>query len=123
MHLLPVGPSSTVAVKVNDGNANSNESSIVVAVNRPPTVDAGPDVSGAEGAAISLDGTVSDPDGNTFTVKWTYTAGAGVDAGATCSFADDTAVDTTITCTDDGRSRRSWRRRTAMAPSRATRPR
>jgi len=96
------GLSSTVRVKVNDGDANSNEDSIVVSLNRPPSVDAGPNVSGAEGSAISLDGTVSDPDGNSFTVKWTYTAGAGVDTGATCAFANDTAVDTTINCTDDG---------------------
>ncbi len=94
--------SSTVAVRVNDGDANSNEDSIVVSLNRPPTVDAGPNVSGSEGSAIPLDGTVSDPDGTAFTVKWTYTAGAGVDTGTTCSFGNDTAVDTTITCTDDG---------------------
>jgi hypothetical protein len=93
---------STVAVKVNDGNADSNTSSVIVAVNAPPGVDAGPNVSGAEGSAISLDGTVSDPEGNSFTVKWTYTAGAGVDAGTTCAFANDAAVDTTINCTDDG---------------------
>lgn len=94
--------SSTVAVKVNDGNADSNEASIVVSTNRPPTVHAGPDVSGYEGSAISLDGTVSDPGGTAFTVKWTYTAGAGVDTRTTCSFGNDTSVDTTITCTDDG---------------------
>src|SRR5204862_7891686 len=90
------------AVKVNDGTANSNESSIVVSLNRPPSVSAGPNVSGAEGSSLSLDGTVTDPDGDSFTVKWTYTLGAGVSPTATCSFANDTAVDTTITCTDNG---------------------
>lgn len=66
----------------------------------PPTVDAGAPASGAEGSAISLDGSVTD-NGST-TTAWTYAAGAGVDAGATCSFAAAGSVDTTITCTDDG---------------------
>jgi hypothetical protein len=96
------GTSSTVSVKVFDGSDNSNTASQSVTINRGPTTDAGPNGSGNEGSAIALDGTVTDPEGDSFTVKWTYTAGAGVDAGATCSFANDTAVDTTITCTDDG---------------------
>jgi hypothetical protein len=73
-----------------------------VTINRGPNTDAGPNASGAEGSTIALDGTVTDPEGDSFTVKWTYTAGAGVDTGATCAFANDTAVDTTIKCTDDG---------------------
>jgi hypothetical protein len=68
----------------------------------PPSVDAGGAVSGNEGSAIALNGTVSDPDGDTVTTLWTYAPFSGVDLGATCSFADATAVDTTITCTDDG---------------------
>jgi PKD domain len=74
----------------------------VVEENRPPTVDAGPDVSGDEGSPIPLDGTASDPNGTALTTSWTFTPGAGVDPGATCSFADPSAVDTTVTCTDDG---------------------
>lgn len=70
--------------------------------NDPPSVDAGGAVIGNEGSAIALDGTVSDPDGDTVTQLWTYAAFSGVDAGATCSFASGTSVDTTITCTDDG---------------------
>jgi uncharacterized repeat protein (TIGR01451 family) len=96
------GTSSTVSVKVFDGDDNSGEASQVVAINRAPSTDAGPNASGDEGSAIALDGTVTDPEGDSITVKWTYTAGAGVDAGATCAFANDTAVDTTIKCTDDG---------------------
>src|SRR5439155_1202674 len=64
------GASSTVAVKVNDGTANSNESSIVVTLNRPPTVSAGGNVSGAEGSTIALHGTASDPDSDTCMVDW-----------------------------------------------------
>jgi len=71
-------------------------------VNRPPVVNAGTDVTGSEGSAISLDGTVSDPDGDPTTTGWTYAAVSGVDAGATCSFGNAASIDTTISCTDDG---------------------
>ena len=68
--------------------------------NPPPVINAGADKSGAEGSAMALDATVTDTD--PVTTKWTATAGAGVDAGATCTFANPDAVDTTVTCTDDG---------------------
>ena len=71
--------------------------------NTPPTVNAGGPYSGTEGSAVSLDGTVSDTDaGDTLTTSWSYAIGVGVDAGATCAFADASAVDTSVTCTDDG---------------------
>lgn len=74
-----------------------------VVVNRPPTADAGGDVSGSEGSAIALSGSGADPDaGDTLTYGWSYAAGADVDAGASCSFADAADPTTTITCTDDG---------------------
>jgi hypothetical protein len=62
--------------------------------NTPPSVDAGPDVSGDVGDSITLDGTVTDPD-NTPTLQW------AVDSPF-CSFADATAEDTTISCTKAG---------------------
>jgi hypothetical protein len=51
-----------------------------------------------------LTGTESDPGTNDqLTHSWSYTAGSGVDAGATCSFSpSNTALSPTITCTDDG---------------------
>jgi hypothetical protein len=67
--------------------------------NDPPVVSAGPDVSGGEGSPIILNGTVTQNDEAGFdplTTTWT------VNAGAPCAFADASAVDTTITCTDDG---------------------
>ena len=60
---------------------------------------AGPDATGVEGGAVALTGAVS-TDANRPT--WTYTPGADVDAGATCTFADPHAPATTVTCTDDG---------------------
>jgi hypothetical protein len=70
--------------------------------NRAPTADAGGPYSGSEGPSISLDGDASDADGDSLTIKWTATPQSGVDAGASCSFSDDTAVDPTVSCTDDG---------------------
>jgi Bacterial Ig domain/PKD domain len=71
--------------------------------NTPPTSDAGGPYSGVEGASVALNGTATDVDAaDTLTYLWSYAAGAGVDAGATCSFASATSVDTTVSCTDDG---------------------
>jgi hypothetical protein len=70
--------------------------------NQPPVVDAGAALTGGEGTAVAVSGAVSDPDGDPLTALWTWAAGAGVDAGATCVFADPTAAVTTVSCTDDG---------------------
>ena len=71
--------------------------------NMKPSVDAGDDVGGSEGTAITLSGSATDPDGNdTVSVGWTYTAEAGVDAGATCAFTNASVAVTGVTCTDDG---------------------
>jgi hypothetical protein len=67
----------------------------VVAANR---ADAGPDATGAEGAAIPLTGVAA----GTATPAWSYRPLSGVDTGATCAFADAKAAATTFTCTDDG---------------------
>ncbi|MEO7131841.1 MAG: PKD domain-containing protein, partial [Dermatophilaceae bacterium] len=73
-----------------------------VVSNQPPTASAGGPYAGVEGSAIPLTGSASDPDADSLTYAWTYSSGAGVDAGATCSFANSAALSTTITCTDDG---------------------
>jgi PKD repeat protein len=70
--------------------------------------DAPPDVTsvsadtGAEGSPLSVSATVTDDGLSAVTTAWTYSAVSGVDAGATCSFADSSATSTTVTCTDDG---------------------
>jgi hypothetical protein len=66
----------------------------VIQPNVPPTVNAGPDVSGASTHAIALHGVVTDPD-STPIVSWT-TDSPG------CSFANPSVADTTITCTTGG---------------------
>jgi PKD domain-containing protein/uncharacterized protein DUF4114 len=86
----------------NDFNDNLFNFTAVV-VNHPPTSDAGDDVAGDEGSAIALDGSAGGADvGETLTPTWSFLPGAGVDGGASCSFADATDPTTTITCTDDG---------------------
>jgi hypothetical protein len=66
----------------------------VGAANTPPTVNAGPDVSGNAGSPIALNGSVTDPD-STPTDTWTVNDPA-------CSFADASAPSTTVTCTKAG---------------------
>jgi hypothetical protein len=95
--LDPQRSSVTLRYRIQAGSNGSN----CAATNAAPSVDAGGSYSGAEGSAISLDGTVSDPDGDTLTTTWTY-AIVSADPGAACSFGNASAVDTTITCNDDG---------------------
>lgn len=76
---------------------------LTLSTNRPPTADAGTGYTGNEGASISLSGaTASDPDGDGLTYAWSYATGAGVDAGATCTFSDAAVLNPSIACTDDG---------------------
>jgi len=71
--------------------------------NAPPTNDAGGPYSGGEGSAIALSGSASDVNvGDTLTSTWSIAPGAGVDAGASCTFADPSDLTTTVTCDDDG---------------------
>jgi hypothetical protein len=109
LSVISISASATVTNEdCNDGIDNDGDGLIDQAdpdcapVNSSPSVDAGSSVGGNEGSVIALDGTVSDLDNDPLTTAWTYTAGADVDAGATCSFADPSAIDTLITCTDDG---------------------
>jgi endonuclease/exonuclease/phosphatase family metal-dependent hydrolase len=67
----------------------------------PPNVDAGPRASGVEGAPIALRGSASDREGEP-TLTWSYQPAGAVDPGTSCAFADPSAAQTTITCTDDG---------------------
>lgn len=69
--------------------------------NNPPVADAGDDVSGNEGSAISLDGSGSyDPDGDALTYSWAIDT-SGIDSGGSCSFDDSTSATPNLTCTDD----------------------
>jgi hypothetical protein len=69
--------------------------------NDPPIVDAGPDVTVAEGGSIQLAGTVTDPD-DTPAVTWSYQLGPDTDAGMSCQFTNGALPTTSIMCNDDG---------------------
>ena len=83
-----------------DGGGEGDVSEcITVHVNATPVVTA-TGGAGLEGSPIGVAANVTD-DGSP-SIAWSYTAGAGVDAGATCTFAAAGAAATTIQCTDDG---------------------
>lgn len=57
-------------------------------INAPPSVSAGGPYSGQEGSAVTIAGSVSDPDGPSPAQTWSIVPQSGVDAGATCSIAN-----------------------------------
>lgn len=89
----------------NNGSCGSDEpfaSAQATWTNAPPTNDAGGPYSGDEGSAVAISGTASDINGDTLTHTWSVAPVSGVDAGASCTIADPSALSTTVTCTDDG---------------------
>jgi len=95
----------TVSLTVSDDDGGVSTASTVnlTVSNANPSADAGGPYTGNEGANVTLSGSKSDAGSNdTHTYKWTWVAQSGVDAGATCSFSDDTVLSPTVSCTDDG---------------------
>ena len=95
----------TVTASDDDGGSGSDTVAIVVSttsVNLPPKANAGPDKSGTEGSKVTLTGSGKDPEAAALSYRWTYVAGAGVDAGTTCALGSPTTARTTFSCTDDG---------------------
>ena len=90
-----------VYITATDANGHKDQALFQLSVQGPPivTVD---DASGNEGSAIAIHGTVVDPNGDPVTHNWTVTPGLGVDPGGSCVVAAPAALDTTVTCTDDG---------------------
>lgn len=62
--------------------------------NAPPVVDAGPAVSGDTGAALALNGSATDPDGDPLTLAWSI--------DPACSITPANAAVATVTCTAAG---------------------
>jgi hypothetical protein len=90
-----------VYITATDANGLKDQALFHLKVNGPPVVTVD-DASGAEGAAIAIHGTAIDPDGDPVTHTWTVTPAGPVDAGTICTIANPSALDTTVTCNDDG---------------------
>ena len=64
--------------------------------NRPPSVDAGPDLNVAEGQPVALSGTATDQDGDQLTYLWTH------DSTLAITLENATALSTTFTAPEVG---------------------
>ena len=105
-HTYAAGGTYLVTATATDDDFGVGHDAKSVTVNAPPTIDFGDgpgrdgSLSGDEGSAILLSPGIVDDGTDTF--AWSYAPGAGVDAGATCSFGNSANASTSITCTDDG---------------------
>ena len=82
----------TLTVTDRHGAAASDTAEITITnANRPPTADAGPDLTVTEGGTAALAGTAADPDGDSVTYLWTH------DSTLDIVLADATAPSTTLT--------------------------
>jgi uncharacterized repeat protein (TIGR01451 family) len=80
---------------------SSSSSCQALRVNAPPTASAGGPYTGTEGSPVSVTASASTDEAGIASYAWTYSVTSAPN-GATCSFADATAVSTTFTCTDQG---------------------
>jgi hypothetical protein len=95
-------PARSITTYVINGPAPGLPSAGGPPPNQPPVVSAGPDVAGDETSSITLNGSAADPDGDPLTLNWTWSPAPGTtDPGLTCTFADQHAAQTTITCSDE----------------------
>ncbi|AXX29042.1 PKD domain-containing protein [Actinosynnema pretiosum subsp. pretiosum] len=92
-----------VTANGNDGGGDGSVTDCVnVTVQAPPGITPGGPYTTAEGTAVSVGGTLVNPPVGLVTTRWTATPLSGVGAGASCSFADPNALNTTVTCNDNG---------------------
>jgi len=105
-HAYPAGEAGPftvhVTVRDDDGGAGSAEATVTAEVNRAPVANAGPAASGAEGSAVSFDGSHSmDPDGSPLTYAWDFGDGSS-GSGATPShtYADNGTYAVKLTVSD-----------------------
>ncbi|WP_326568733.1 PKD domain-containing protein [Amycolatopsis rhabdoformis] len=101
-HAYTVSGTYNVLVRVTDDDGGAATAIVRIIVNDPPVVVAGGPYAGQEGTAVSLAGTVTDPDGPSLATHWTATPQSGVDSGTSCTFGNPAALSTTVTCDDDG---------------------
>jgi hypothetical protein len=83
------------------GSGTVNDCRTLV-VDNPPTADPGGPYSGFQDTQIPITGTATDPDSTTLQTRWDAVPGPAVTPGATCTFADPTALSTTVSCNAPG---------------------
>ncbi len=88
-----VSPTSTTTytLTVTDANGFEVTATATVTFNDKPTANAGPDQTVAEGAAVTLNGSGTDPEGEALSYAWSQTS------GETVSLSDKTAASPTFT--------------------------
>jgi len=94
----------TVSLTVEDDDGGVGTDDLIIMVNNvAPVADAGPDLSGNEGATISFTGSVTDMGGcDTFTYLWEFGDGAtSTDQNPTHVYGDNGVFTATFTVTDD----------------------
>src|SRR6185436_15146237 len=96
---------ATLAVADNRSAVATDTARITVA-NRPPTANAGPNVSGAPNTMIGLNGSASsDPDGTIVTYAWTFGDGTtGSGSNPTHAYAAVGTYTASLTVTDNNGS-------------------
>ena len=82
----------TFTLTVNDGNSTaSDQMTVTIIHNDPPTVSAGSDQTVQEGSAVTLSGTATDDDGDPLTYSWSH------DSSLAIQLANSTSSSTTFT--------------------------
>jgi len=103
-YALPGTYTVSVTVTDKDGAAGSGQLTVTVgtAPNRPPTAAVGGPYAGAEGAAVTFDGSgSSDPDGDALTYAWNFGDGStGTGVRPSHAYADNRGYTVTLTVTD-----------------------
>ena len=93
--------SITFELTVSDGTYSDADTVSIHVANHPPVVDAGADRTAGFGHIITLDGSASDPDGDTISYVWNQTSGPAVilsdNAALSPSFAAPASM-ATMTC-------------------------
>jgi len=92
----------TVTARVTDDDGATNETTVSVDVNAPPTASLDVTSSVYTGSAVTVDGTDSaDPDGEVVDYAWTIEGASAEGPNGTVSFGDDGTYEVSLTVTDD----------------------